>query len=130
MTHIHIDMDQVEKNIAAGEETMRPTLNAPGLEGAFARLTVTMGSAWSRQFATEINRGTGPDDLRHALANVIANAIFDLSGSLNDLNNVSALARDQFETLQIVVQALNKASNHPDRVAFTAVVDPSITGRA
>ena len=131
MKHVHIDMDQVEAMIARGNEALKAFADRPGQEGCFGRLSLTVGAAWSRQFAEEINRSTKPDDVRHALAGVITNIICELTSSTHEDNTPPlVLMQDHILTTRSIGEFLMRRAQGMAETVFDASVPAQPLGQA
>jgi endonuclease III len=78
----HVDMAKVESSIDRAKEMLRPIAKENTSRGAQARMSIVVDTAFSRQLAEEINRGTSVDLVSDALAAVCANMISSMAQSV------------------------------------------------
>jgi hypothetical protein len=78
----HVDMQKIEAEIARATEALRLISKESTSLGAQARMSLVIDTAFSRQLATEINRGTSIADVSDALAAVCANMINSMALSV------------------------------------------------
>jgi len=108
----HVDIAAVEAQITKAKEPLLPLTKQSGSMGAQARMSLTVDTAFSRQLAHEINRGTSTDEVSDALAAVCANMICSLVESVHGDDTekrtlVADINRQMFKTSRFLMQRFN-----------------------
>jgi hypothetical protein len=124
--HIHIDTAAVAAQFDKVLANNAALLTDPGSAGAQARIMQAVGKAWFCAVAEEMNRGTDPHDMLHAVPSVLANWLGSFACSLTGDVPPYVLA-DMM--LQSLVRAAVNTINEPDG-RNTAFVPMTEGGRA
>jgi hypothetical protein len=130
MSHIHLDMDQIDKNTAKQAEELGKNASSPGGEGVYARMCLACFVPFSRQLAIEINSGTPFEQMEASLSLMAASMAATLYGCAGEVSDPMLDASDFMRFLTLLVNDIRRAIADNGGGSSVFVVAPTPSGRA